>query len=90
MDSKKITITGRVQGVFFRKYTQLKAMELGLLGYVRNLPDGSVEAVVHGSAEGVQRFISWCHEGSPLSKVTGVHVDSWTEAESFNSFQIRH
>ncbi len=72
MKRVSITIKGRVQGVFFRKYTVNKALELGLSGFVKNLPDESVYAEAEGEETGVQLFVQWCHQGSPLSRVDEV------------------
>jgi len=65
----EITIQGRVQGVFFRKYTCNKAIELKLTGFVKNQLDGSVFVFAEGYKENMNEFIQWCKIGSPLSKV---------------------
>jgi acylphosphatase len=62
----RVIVTGRVQGVFFRESTRRKAIELGLCGWVRNLPDLSVEWVAEGDASDVQALIRWCREGGPM------------------------
>jgi len=67
-----ITITGKVQGVFFRKYTKEKADQLGIMGTVSNQPDGSVQITATGTREQLDEFIKWCHLGSPKSKVESV------------------
>lgn len=69
-----ITISGKVQGVFFRKYTADKAIQLSLHGFVRNEPDGNVYCEAEGEEETLEQFIQWCRKGSPLSHVTGVQV----------------
>ena len=71
-------IAGRVQGVFFRVETQRAAERFGVLGWVRNLPDGSVEAVFEGSRESVDAVLQWCHEGPNLAVVEKVDV-SWQD-----------
>ncbi len=71
-----VKISGRVQGVYFRKYTELEAQQLGLTGWVRNLPDGRVEAVFEGRKESIQKMIEWCHKGPPAARVQDVSV-SW-------------
>jgi len=63
-------ITGRVQGVGFRHYTQVKATNLGLTGTVRNLPDGSVSVEAYGESDQVKAFITWCQDGPSSSKVS--------------------
>ena len=70
-------ITGRVQGVFYRKSAQDKAHELGITGWVRNKADGSVEAVAQG--ERVQEFIDWCWKGPSGASVTDVTVNQDNE-----------
>lgn len=63
-----------MQGVWFRKYTHEKAFSLGLVGFVKNMPDGTVYAEVEGDEKKVGLFIEWCHEGSPLSKVESISL----------------
>lgn len=85
-----VFISGKVQGVFFRAYTRDKARELGLKGWVRNLPDGRVEAVFEGEREKVDEMLRWCHRGSPYSRVTRVDVD-WDEPiGGLSSFKVRY
>lgn len=67
-----IFVSGKVQGVYYRAYTLEKAKELGLKGFVQNLPDGRVYIEVEGEEEALEEFIQWCWEGSPLSEVTSV------------------
>ncbi len=69
-----LRIYGRVQGVFFRSTMREVALELGVNGWVRNMPDGSVEAVVEGERERVEELIKWAHRGPPLAKVERVEV----------------
>ncbi len=72
MKAIHLVIHGRVQGVFFRKYTFEKANELGLKGMVRNLPNGDVEVIAEGPEEVLKEFVDWCYKGSPASKVESV------------------
>jgi len=65
----KITVKGRVQGVWFRKYTKMKADELEIQGYVRNLPNGDVYIEAEGNKLQLDAFVEWLHKGSPHSKV---------------------
>lgn len=67
-----ITVTGRVQGVFFRDTARRTATELGLSGFARNEPDGSVYIEAEGEAPSLERFLEWCRQGSDLSKVESV------------------
>lgn len=76
--AKHLRITGRVQGVGFRFYTQRKARELGLAGWVRNCRDGSVEAVIQGSPGAVETMIAWARRGPASAAVAGVQVTDAT------------
>ncbi|AMM41662.1 acylphosphatase [Candidatus Desulfofervidus auxilii] len=71
-----VIIKGRVQGVFFRSSTQDEAIRLGLTGWVKNCPDGSVEAVFEGDKKVIEEIIKWCHKGPPWARVNEVKV-SW-------------
>ncbi len=75
LKSKKITVVGKVQGVFFRKNTLEKALQIGLKGNVRNQNDGSVFIQATGSDEQIKELITWCHIGSPNSAVDEVLVE---------------
>lgn len=74
MKTAHLTITGRVQGVGYRGWTQREATRLGLTGWVRNCQDGSVEARVSGPKETVERLISACRYGPPAAEVTNIQV----------------
>ncbi|MBS7645850.1 MAG: acylphosphatase [Candidatus Bathyarchaeia archaeon] len=69
-----IYISGQVQGVFFRYETRRVAKELGVSGWVRNLPDGRVEVVAEGEEESIEKLIQFCRRGPPAAKVTNVEV----------------
>jgi acylphosphatase len=86
--AQKIVVKGRVQGVFFRKYTQQKAIELGVTGYVLNQKDASVLIWAEGSKEQLAALVKWCWHGSPLSSVKEV-LPILVEPESFQSFDIK-
>ncbi len=84
-----LRIRGRVQGVFFRQATQQTADRLGLTGWVRNLPDGSVEAVAEGTSEAVRGLLDWCRQGPPAAEVAAVDIE-WTDASGeFLRFEVR-
>ncbi|RPF49917.1 acylphosphatase [Thermodesulfitimonas autotrophica] len=84
-----VIVRGKVQGVYFRGYTQQEALAAGVTGWVRNLPDGSVEAVFEGEREAVERLVAWCHKGSPAARVMEVKV-TWEDWRGeFNGFAIR-
>lgn len=82
-----VVITGKVQGVGYRYHTQRFAEGLGLAGWVRNLPDGRVEAVFEGESALVDRIVAWCHQGSPTAIVREVTVTPETP-EGLVGFQI--
>ena len=67
--TKEIIIAGKVQGVFFRRYTCEAANVIGITGFVKNLPDQSVYILATGTDEQFEQFIKWCWQGSPGSKV---------------------
>ena len=73
-----VIISGRVQGVFFRVETQRAAERFGVLGWVRNKPDGTVEAAFEGAQQAVDAVLQWCHEGPNLAVVENVDV-SWQD-----------
>lgn len=86
----KLTIKGRVQGVWYRASTHQQASDLGLVGWVRNMPDGSVEVFAQGSPDQVEALIRWCKGGPPLARVDRVAVD-WTDPDSsYMRFQVRY
>ncbi|MFN8186575.1 MAG: acylphosphatase [Gaiellales bacterium] len=70
----RVCVTGRVQGVYFRAETQLRAEGAGVSGWVRNAADGSVEAVFEGDAGSVEHLIAWCRLGPRGARVDGVEV----------------
>lgn len=83
-----ITVTGKVQGVFYRNSTQKKGTELGLSGYVMNKGDGSVFIEAEGEEESLQKLVEWCHIGPLLAKVIAVDVEESTVI-GFESFVVR-
>ena len=82
---KTITVYGRVQGVGFRYYTKLKADSLGILGFVKNQPDGSVYIEAEGEADAINELIALCRKGPPLARVINMKVAD-TESSGFKSF----
>jgi acylphosphatase len=89
MKRLEATVYGRVQGVSFRHFTQIKANELQLTGWVANQPDGTVYVVAEGPAEQLEQFFRWLHRGSPSARVGRV-TPNWPEAtKEFNRFSIR-
>ncbi|HET9548016.1 MAG TPA: acylphosphatase [Desertimonas sp.] len=70
----RVIVSGEVQGVWFRQSCRRVASELALGGWVRNRPDGTVEAVFEGPEPDVAKAVAWCRVGPPAAKVTGVDV----------------
>ena len=68
-------VSGRVQGVSYRASTAAKARQLGLAGWVKNRPDGSVELEAEGSPDQVAALVTWCHHGPPAARVDHVAVE---------------
>lgn len=81
-------ISGRVQGVFFRAHARELARRSGVAGWVRNLPDGRVEAVFEGPRPAVEACLAWCRQGPPGARVAGVEVD-WETPHGEPGFRIR-
>ena len=84
-----LLISGKVQGVWYRATCQKTAVELGLKGWVRNLPTGQVEAVAQGEKEIVDKLIEWSRVGPPNADVNDVEIEHLSELEDFSEFEIR-
>jgi acylphosphatase len=84
----RIIVHGMVQGVFFRASTRDEARRLGLAGWVRNLPDGSVEVLAEGRPEDVERLAAWCRRGPPAARVDNVTVLP-AEPAALAGFEVR-
>lgn len=83
-----ILVSGKVQGVFFRQATREKAMELGLTGFVQNLPDGSVYILATGTKPQLDMLTAWCGSGPPRAVVARVQSAA-QDLQEFDSFFIR-
>jgi len=83
-----VFVSGKVQGVGFRYSTVNEAKKRGVSGWVRNLPDGRVEAVFEGSKEAVETIVSWCNQGPRAAVVTGLDVEH-EEPEGIEGFEAR-
>jgi len=83
-----VIISGKVQGVFFRASTQDEAVRLGLTGWVKNLPDGSVEAVFEGDKKKIEEVIAWCRKGPPWARVKEVKVKWEPYHGEFERFSV--
>jgi acylphosphatase len=86
----RAVVKGRVQGVFFRSHTQEKALALGLAGWVRNRPDGSVETVAEGDVDRLEQFHQWLHHGPPAARVDLVEVEEQKPQGELRDFEIRY
>ena len=84
-----LIVSGRVQGVFFRDNTRRKAKELGLTGYAKNLPDGTVEVVAEGNEDKINELIDFIRKCPGIASVTGVQVKH-KEPKNFKSFEIKY
>jgi len=82
-------VHGRVQGVSFRYYTLLRAQELGLVGWVRNLPDRTVEVLAEGPRPALDQLVSFLWSGPPAARVTDVQVTWHAPSGQFERFEIR-
>lgn len=74
MERRRVIVTGRVQNVWFRDSCRTEALARGVSGWVRNRPEGSVEAVFEGSPAAVEAMITWCRTGPPRARVDRVEV----------------
>ena len=84
-----VYVSGLVQGVFFRDYTRRWADSLGVKGWVRNLPDGRVEAVLEGEKDRVEALIQRMEEGPPYARVEQIEVEWENYQGEFSDFRIR-
>src|SRR5712691_5823176 len=87
--ARRYVISGRVQGVGFRYFTEAAAAREGLHGWVRNLPDGRVEVAAEGDAEAIQRFEGKLHHGPPGARVERVETEDTTPAGRDAGFSVR-
>lgn len=89
MKHYNLSITGRVQGVWFRGSTRDKAKQLGIKGYVKNMPDGSVYIEAEGNEERLGDFIAWCRQGPPMANVDNVKIEDG-EVKNYKVFDVKH
>ena len=87
MQTMRIKVTGKVQGVFFRQSTQERAYDLNIKGTVRNCDDDSVEIIATGNKEQLDKLISWCRRGPPRARVINVTTQE-VSLQQFNNFSI--
>ncbi|MGG7574775.1 acylphosphatase [Streptomyces sp. BP-8] len=88
MIRRRVVVSGDVQGVFFRDTCRRTADAHAVAGWVRNLPDGTVEAVFEGEPERVRQLVDWAHQGPPTALVDAVSVRE-EEPEGLRAFEIR-
>ena len=87
--ARHVSVTGRVQGVFFRAWMQEQANALGVTGWVRNCPDGRVDSHIEGEEAAVLQLIERLRRGPPAARVEDVHL--WdVEIFDFDGFEVRH
>lgn len=84
-----VYVSGGVQGVFFRESARQKAEELGIAGWIENLPDGRVEAVFEGSPEDVRRMTEWCEQGPTYATVEDVQTELEDARGDLRGFEVR-
>jgi acylphosphatase len=84
-----LIIIGHVQGVGYRNLATRIALKLGLKGWMRNLDDGSVEAVVQGSNEKIDEFLLWCNRGPPKARVDEMHITEENPVQDLENFRIK-
>lgn len=90
LERRHVFISGRVQGVTFRATTRRKAKQYGVKGWVKNLPDGRVEAVFEGPENQVEKLVEFCHEGPRMARVDEVQSTTEQPTGAFDGFQIQY
>lgn len=88
MTRRRVVVSGRVQGVFFRDTTRRRAEAAGLAGWVRNTPDGTVEAVFEGDPAAVDKLVEFCRRGPSGAEVAGIDVEE-EQPENLSAFEVR-
>jgi acylphosphatase len=83
-------VTGKVQGVMYRSYIQEAATNLGITGYTKNAPDGSVLVLAQGLPDVLKEFVEYLNEGSSLSRVESVGIDWRSVGVTYTEFSVLH
>lgn len=83
-----IVVHGRVQGVAYRHYTRLMARKLGVAGWIRNLADGSVEALLEGEEAAVNTLVEWCQDGPPSARIDRLEIRPGVYGGEFDDFEV--
>lgn len=86
----QIIVSGEVQGVGYRYYTQMKAIQFGITGWVKNLQEGGVEILASGENDNLERFIDEVRRGNPFSTVDHIEVNETIKTETYRSFAIKY
>jgi len=86
----QVIVEGRLQCVYFRAFTRGAAVNLGLTGWVKNRPDGSVEALIEGEKTAVEKMEQWFYQGSPHSRVDMVHTTEKPPVGDNTTFEIQY
>lgn len=86
----RIFVTGKVQGVFFRQALKVMAKKNDVFGWVKNLKDGRVEAVLEGDEEKVSRLVEWAHGGPANARVEDVDIRNEKFTSEFSTFDVRY
>lgn len=90
MKAIRVIATGKVQGVCYRESTRAEANRIGVSGWVRNLPDGSVEAVLQGDLQDIEQLVNWMKMGPQFAIVEKLEVEDIEIAELFSSFSVQY
>ena len=85
-----VYISGRVHGVCYRQNTLFIAGQLGIKGWVKNIPNNQVEAVFEGDSEAVDKIIEWCKNGPSMSRVTNIEMLEETYKGEFEGFRVKY
>lgn len=86
----QVTVSGNVQGVGFRYFTQMKAVQFGITGWVKNKANGTVQIVAAGDKDNLDSFIHELRLGNPFSKVEHMEINELSDTETFQSFKIKY
>lgn len=86
----RILVFGFVQGVGFRRFVKKNALNLGLKGWAKNLPDGRVETLAQGSKENIEKLVKICEKGTFFSDIKSVQIEWEEDSDEFVDFQILH
>ncbi|RTZ71637.1 MAG: acylphosphatase [Candidatus Neomarinimicrobiota bacterium] len=89
MKAFKATVSGKVQGVWFRDSTRKEAAKLNVVGWVKNMPDGTVYLEAEGAEENLKEFEQWLHVGSPMSQVNRIEVEWIEPTGEYSTFEMK-